>query len=159
VNHWVKTVYGIAAVAALGWIAAGWLGPAARHEAEGLSVHTLVALAAALGWILADLWVPIYFAGCARALRRATGPGTLAATTGADKRRVAGLATGALVLTVGQLVLAGTLYPDGPPAWLHVTLAVGALLAQGGFLVFSTRALRRLDRAFESVGEVVPASD
>ena len=151
-NRWAKTLYGIAILGAFGWLAAGWVGRGAGRESEDLVVHTMVALAAALAWLLADLWVPIYFGGCVRALRRGERGAAALEALGADGRRVAGLAFVAALLVLGQLVLAGSLYPKGPPVWIHVGLAVCGLVAQVAFLAFAARALGRLERALEGAG-------
>lgn len=152
-NRWSKIVLGIGVGATCGWVAGGLLGPAAGRGPAALALHTLVTYAATLVWLLADVWILVFLAGSARALRRAAG--TAAASAAAASRRVVALGAGAAAAVVAQFAVSGALFPGRMDVRLHLALALFALLLQLAFLVAGGRELarhHRLQQALEAAG-------
>lgn len=143
-NRWSKIVLGIGGLATAAWLAGGLLGPAAGRSPEALALHTLVVYGALLLWLLADLWILVFLAGCARALRRSAPAARRAEIAG--RPRVFALGGAAVLLALAQFTVSGLLFPGRMDPRVHLALALAALLAQLAFLAAGGRELARQHR-------------
>ena len=149
-NRWSKIVLGIALLASAGWVAAGAAGDGADRDPESMVLHTLLAYAATLVWLLADTWIVVFLLGCERAARRlARGTPPALETLARTRRRVAAFGAAAVALALGQFALSGLLYPGRFPAALHLALALLALAAQLVFVASAARAFTGLEARLE----------
>ena len=149
-NHWSKIVLSLAVLATAGWVAVGLAGEGAGRSPEGLTLHALLAYSVVLVWVLADIWIVVFLAGCERAARRGAGAGGAVLDDHARaRRRVSALGAAAVALALGQFGAAGLLYPGRMPYALHFALAALALVAQLALIVAGARAFGGLEGRLE----------
>lgn len=149
-NHWSKIVLSLALLATAGWVTVGLAGEGAGRSPEGLTLHALLAYSAILVWVLADVWIVVFLAGCERAARRsARAGGTVLDDLARARRRVSALGAAAVALALGQFVASGLLFPGRMPYALHFALAALALIAQLALIVAGARAFSGLEGRLE----------
>jgi hypothetical protein len=149
-NRWSRIVLGIALSATAAWVAVGVVGRGAGRGPEQLALHTTLAYAATLLWLLADIWIVVFLAGCVRAARRlAPGGAPALGALERSRRHVSALGGASVALALGQFVASGLLYPGRLPASVHLALALVALVAQGFLLTVAARVFVSLESRLE----------